>query len=344
MPSVNGESLALPLMPTELLLMIAWNLPPSSRALFALTCKRLRDAMIRCVSCESRHHRTELLGFGIPRELPSNFQEPTMSDPWLFQPERWELLRLLERDLSDTWLLCFDCFKLHPRHAFLKTKTPLVPWLKSCGGLLELRSPPRSCRYLSRATPNQEAGFSPCGIVDLCPCVRLTPAKRDSIHATLEIPTQTRPNLRYGHSCVQVYDDIELQINVTSVIFQKDGELGFQIKYSRKSPVDSPSVCPRMLCPHISLDTLVKTFSQCRQLHSNNIVCARCKGLQRCPECHTTVLKFVEDTQSVSGMISYIVVVERRLDKKIWNKHVVFPFARQRQYESMRTGSSWKLW
>ena len=360
MPSGNGEPLALSLMPTELILMIAWNLPPSSRALFALTCKRFWYAMTRRVSCElgvldvsgasgvsgaSTRDQTELLGLGIPRELPFNFQDLLMSDPQLFQPERWELLRLLERDISDTWLLCFDCFKLHPRYAFLKSKTALVPWLKSCFGLLDLQSPPRSCRYLSRATPNQEAGFlSLSGIVDLCPCAHLTPAKRDRVHAELDIRTQNGLNLHYGHSCVQVYDDIELQISLTAILFRKDGELGFHITYNRKNHVDSRSVCPRMLCPHISLDTLISTFSHCREMHSENIVCARCKELQRCPECHTSVLRFVKDTESVSGMVSYIVMLERRLDKKIWNKHVVFPFARQRQYESMRTWSRWKLW
>ena len=351
MPSENGEPLALSLMPMELILMIAWNLPPGSRAPFALTCKRFRNAMMRRLSCDStgpHYDLRERLGLGISAEMPPNFQELTMSDPRFFQPERWEFLRLLERDISDSWLLCFDCFMLHPRHAFVKPKTPLVSWLKSCGGLLDSQSPPRSCRYLSRATPNQEAGsFSLSGVVDICPCVRLTPAKRDRVHALRNLLTQNGPygeNLRYGHSCLQFYDDIELKINLTPFLYEQDGELGFRLYYHRKSPIDSSSVCPRMICPHISLDTLIKTFTQCRELHSENVVCARCKGLQCCPECRTTVFGFVRDTESISGMVSYYVNLERRLDEKGWNKHVVFPFARQRQYESMRTGPSWKLW
>lgn len=332
--------------------MVAWNLPPSSRASFALTCKRFWYALTRRVpgrlavsglSGVSTRDQTELLGLGIPRELPSNFRQPTMSDPQLFQPERWEFLQLLERDISDTWLLCFDCFKLHPRHAFRKPKKLLVPCLKSFRKLFGVRSPPRSCRYLSRSTQNQQAGsFSLSGIVDICPCARLTPAKRDLVHAELAIRAQNGPNLRYRHSCIQVYDDIELQITLTAILFRKDGELGFQITYNRKSPIDSRSVCPRMLCPHISLDTLIKTFSRCRERHGEYAVCASCQRFQRCPECRTTVLKFFKDTESISGMISYYVVLERRLDKKLWNKHVVFPFARQRQYDTKRTW--WKLW
>ena len=90
-----------------------------------------------------------------------------------------------------------------------------------------------------------------------------------------------------------------------------------------------------MICPHISLDTLIKTFSQCRELHSENVVCARCKALRFCPECRITVFRFVEDSESISGMVSYYVNLERRLDEKVWNKHIVLPFARQRQYESI---------
>lgn len=140
MPLENGEPLVLSLMPMELILMIAWNLPPGSRAPFALTCKRFRNAMMRPVSSVSTgppYDHTERLGLGIPTEMPPNFHESTMSDPKLFQPGRWGFLRLLESDISDTWLLCFDCFMLHPRHAFVKPKRPLVPWLKGCGGLLD---------------------------------------------------------------------------------------------------------------------------------------------------------------------------------------------------------------
>ncbi len=56
------------------------------------------------------------------------------------------------------------------------------------------------------------------------------------------------------------------------------------------------------------------------------------------------VFGFAKDTGPTSGMISYFVNLERRLDEKLWNKHTVFPVARQRQYESIRTRPNWKLW
>ncbi len=56
------------------------------------------------------------------------------------------------------------------------------------------------------------------------------------------------------------------------------------------------------------------------------------------------VFGLFKDTKSTSGMVSYSVNIERRLDGRFWGKNVVFPFARQRQYDSKRTGLSWKLW
>ena len=351
MPHQNEDPLTLPLMPVEILLIIASNLPPSSRAPFALTCKRFWRGFRSPVSTtgSTTHDRTERLGLGIPREMPGNFHELTMSDPQLFSPERWEFLRLLEKDISDTWLRCSDCFVLHPCHAFVRPKMALMPWLKSCcGGRFGSQSPPRSCRYLSRAAPDRVAGsLSLSGIVDLCPCVRLTPAKRERVCADRDKITQNGPfgkNSRYGHTCLHVYDDIELKINITPFFYKQDGGLGFRIHYLRTNPIDSSTVCPRMSCPHLSLDTLIKTFSQCRDLHSEKVVCSRCRWVQRCPECHTTVFGFFKDTEPIGGTVSYHVNLERRLDEKAWSKHVVFPFARQRQYESRQTRLSWCLW
>ena len=345
MPSENGEPLSISLMPIEIILIIARDLPPSSRASLALTCKGFWNAMPRRPIWPLQDPRECL---GIRKELPLNFQESAMSDPKLFQPGRWELLRLLERDLGDKWLLCFDCFMLHPRHACVKPETPLVTWLKSCGGLRDYQSPPRSCRYRSRATPNEQASsFSLSGVVDLCPCVRLTPAKKDRICAHREAIIQNGYRGRKnhdGHSCVHIYNDIELKITLVPFFYEQDGGLGFRIQYHYKSPFDSSSICPRLTCPHISLDALIKTLSQCRELHPEHIVCIRCIGFQCCQECHTTVFGFSKDTKSVSGMITYTVNLERRFDEEFWNKHVVFPFARQRQYESMRTKPWWKLW
>ena len=91
MSSENGEPLALLLMPLELILMIACKMPPSSRAPLALTCKHFWDAIPRRMSpASSSFDDPERPCLGLPEELPSNLQEPSMSGQQLFQPGRWE--------------------------------------------------------------------------------------------------------------------------------------------------------------------------------------------------------------------------------------------------------------
>ena len=96
---------AISVMPMEMILMIAWNLLLSSRAPLALTCKHFWNSITHCVLCASTgpaYDDTERLCLGILGELPSNCQEPMMSDPQLFQPERWGILRLIgERNISN---------------------------------------------------------------------------------------------------------------------------------------------------------------------------------------------------------------------------------------------------
>ena len=327
----NGRSSNLILMPTEVVLMIASELPPNARTLLALTCKGFFNVL------------TPLLGLKLPAEQPSNIQESSMSEPQLYQPERWRFLRLLEKDLFDKWQLCFDCFILHPVNVFVKPKTSLVPWLKNYGGLLQ--NPPRNCRHLSHAAAAQDAcSHSPRGVIDVCPCHKLTPGKKRRVLTKLRTLEQSQDNQRWWHMCRHIYGDITLEIKLGFISFGEDAELGLVIDYKYVSPSDSSSVSPRMLCPHIALDTLIKTFSQCRELHSEHIVCTRCKELQHCKICHSTLFRFIKATNSTSAMTSYTVSVERQLTAKLWNEHTIFPFAGKRQHDSMKSWSGWKLW
>lgn len=268
-----------------------------------------------------------------------------MSNPQLYQADRWELLRLLEKDLSGAWLLCFDCFILHPAHVFVKPQKPLVPWLKDFFGLCEDHSQPRSCRNQSYATAVQKTGtYTPIGVVDICPCAKITLGKKHRIEAILYSLDRDQYWGHWLHQCQYVYDDIELQIKFRYVPCDSDDELGAHINYYRTSPSGSSSVCPRMSCPHIHLDTVIDTLSQCRELHSEHVVCARCRGLQCCQHCHSTVSRFTKEINSPSGMNSYVVDVKRRLSKELWHEHIVYPFARQRQYDLKSRRSGWKPW
>lgn len=331
--SDNGRPLNLSLMPREILLAIASELSPSARGLLAFTCKSFARTLV------------PLVGLKKPAEQPSNFQESRMSEPQLYQPERWEFLRLIEKDLSGRWLLCFDCFILHPDHMFAKRETSLTPWLKNYGGLFRSQSQPRSCRYLPCATDTSKSdSYSPCGIVDLCPCNKMTPWKKRRIQAKLRKLEHDNNNHSWWHICRHVYGDIRLEIKLGFCSYDDDGELGVAIDYHFTQPFDSSSVSPRMLCPHIHLDTFIETLSQCRDLHSDQVVCTRCKDLQRCKYCLSTVFTFTKEVDFTTATNSYVLCVERRLAEKIWYEHTIFPYARQRQHDSKGKRSGWKLW
>lgn len=344
--SEMGRPLGLSLMPTEMLLMIASKLPPSARALLALTSKGFWYTLIRPASTAPKvSNKQPGLGLRMCAELPSNFQEPRMSEPQHFNFERWELLRLLEKDVCKKWLFCFDCFILHPAHAFVKSQTSLVPWSKNYGGLFGSQSKPRTCRQLICPTAPQEAGsFSPSGVVDVCPCLQMTAGKKRRIQAKLCALKQEKRDGGWWHTCRHVYDDIELEMRLGFYAYDDDDGLGIVISYHHRSPSDSSSVTPRMLCPHIHLDTMINTLSQCRDRHSEQVVCTRCKEFQRCKSCLSTVFKFSKETDATSATTSCLIKVERRMDRKLWYEHTVFPFSRQRQDLVMQRRSSWKLW
>lgn len=341
-PPANERPLNLSMMPPEIILMITLELLPSAQALFAHTC---RDFLRILAPLSARIAKADpkALQLRMPREQPSNFQESEMSEPQLYQSERWELLRLWEKDISDRWLLCFDCFILHPVHMFVKPERSLVPWFKDSVGLSG--SQRRSCRNPRCPTTAQEAGsYSLCGVVDLCPCFKLRHGKKERIQAALRELEQDNDKHRWCHKCRHVYGDIDLEIKISFFSYEKDGELGVWSWYRLTSPSDSSSVCPRMLCPHIHLDTLVGTLSKCRDLHCEHIACIRCKALRQCKDCHSIISKFTKETDSTGAINLYSFGIERRLDKKLWSEHTIYPFARQRQYNSIRRGFGWKLW
>lgn len=168
------------IIPTELLLVIVSHLSPSSRALLALTCKRLwNDLLHLVVNQSSSSGDIDCPGLEMPRQTPPNLYARAMREPRNFQFERFEFLRLLEDDVFDKWVLCHDCFRLHPPHAF---KIPSMKMLEGIRTKIRkvVGAPDshRSCRSHIRVRrgfriPNRSLS----GIVDLCPCLHLTPEK-----------------------------------------------------------------------------------------------------------------------------------------------------------------------
>lgn len=116
-------------------------------------------------------------------------------------------------------MVCSKCFKLHSQCQFAEEELPREPQER----LSYSRPPP--------IAQNQWGGLhSPRGVVDLCPCIKLTIGKRRSTIAylrTVGVHSTVRPvnGPRCCHECRKCYKDIEIQVKVNPFLRQ-DGELG----------------------------------------------------------------------------------------------------------------------
>ncbi|KAI4106857.1 MAG: hypothetical protein LQ339_002829 [Xanthoria mediterranea] len=129
-----------------------------------------------------RDPRLLFQAFLFPAQQPHDFWTRRMSKPGVYQPTRWEFLRLLERDRwGGDWLLCSECFTLHPKRMFAPYQESIVPWLRHYYEAHD--SDFRTCRH-GRGLRSRPA-FSPSGIVELCPCVKMTVGKKRLMEAWL---------------------------------------------------------------------------------------------------------------------------------------------------------------
>lgn len=330
--------MGLPDLPLEVLSLVASFLPPGQQAVFALVSRRFTVAW-----------RGGLLGDEADRQavkLPKEVERGTISSHQnelsVYQKERWMLLLFLEKDIADKWLLCDDCFILHPVQALQlaeKELPPIQPGQKKkyYDNLMNnpTASKPRTCRSLVPKTPGQPNGsHSPIGIVDLCPCTKLTPAKR----SRLIVPDMLLDNhydikdIEHRHECNNKYGDTALVISHFPFFLEDEKRsLNYHIHYKYSIPVGSTSPCPWMTCPHLSLYQMISTMTDCLITHGPGTNCNTCKPVCCCPHCKTTIVHFRREHNLLEN--TYLITLERRFDDENWGKNIVYPFARQRRYE-----------
>lgn len=303
-------------LPTELLLMIASTLPVSAQASSALTCKRLFHTL-----CST------FVGLRLPREQPSNFREPSMSKPQCYQPERWKFLRLIERDHSKNWCICSDCFMLHPIYMFSDFEESLVPWLKKY--YMSKGAESRTCRRALAPSPSAEPQFSLCGVVDLCPCVKLTPSAKRKIEAQIRADPEGKWRRGWWHGCRHAYGEVTLGIQLGQYLYRDCHELGFVVNYWYTGPSDLSAHCPRLLCPHLSVEKVIQVLSKCYEWHSQEEQCTSCQDVQVCKDCYMIVTTFAKISGVTESIDSYYICTERNLDDQNWGEQTIFPFARR---------------
>lgn len=339
-------------LPTELLLLIAMELPIPSQASLALTCRRLFGIVSEF---------NPFAAIALPAEQPLDFQSPRMSKAQIYQPARWEFLRSSERDLNGKWLLCSECFILHPRWMFSEYEKCIVPWHKEY--YRAHGSDFRSCRQGRKEWDVEtRSAWLPSGVVDLCPCIKLTIGRKCSLEVWLREKKARSPGNNgpaadfWWHECRHSYGDINIELRiglflydgteasrfrsvrgqrVANKIFSMPpmaGELGVLLEYRHTYPLESPCSSPRLLCPHRNLHIAINELLRCRKSHGINYkdgtFCRSCRKIQYCQECGTKVLDLKSERTS-AGNIDSSFRVEKCLDGSIWPMHTVFPFARR---------------
>ena len=192
-------------LPDELLLLIKSFLPLTSQACLTLTCRTF--FIFTGAVLDSRE-------FDLP---PIEYVKKEYTRPdWVTGHSlRWELLCLLE---DARWLICPHCIKLHPTNTFA---------------------------LHSRATEfrtSRQCFYGPyTGIVEICPCIRMTFGDKLKLVAQLESSggkarTEDSP---FWHECLTVRGT-ETVLTQAQPALQENGSLVFQMRYEVRTDVRPP--------------------------------------------------------------------------------------------------------
>ncbi|PKX95834.1 uncharacterized protein P174DRAFT_366739 [Aspergillus novofumigatus IBT 16806] len=277
-------------LPTELLLEIISHLSVIPETCLALTCKRL-FAISGAIFRSVRFSQDFAPLFHHYRNGHN------------FVTTRWQLINILE---NSRWSACSKCLKLHPRDAFSSR---------------ELRRKPedRVCLLGDFA-----------GIVDLCPCKKLTFRDKMDLVELLKVRQRSVAALQsqFGariqqrfcwHSCTKDYGPTQLHIEIYPELDDQDQ---LKIKTEYRLTTESGKlgkeeyITPRFGCAHRSVDLWLSSVCQTTICQSFDSICASCKRISICNSCNS-VLKCPRRQPSRvdqdSGRVTYHFWTERCL-------------------------------
>lgn len=253
-------------LPTELIALISANLDPLSEACLAMTCKRL-------LAISGRALVDECLRF--QKDFAPLFHHYRNSQS--FASERWKLIERLE---DRKWLACSKCLKLHPRTMFPAK---------------EIRSSPmnRVCNLGESA-----------GVVDLCPCVKMTFRDKANLIRNLKdrdilarMPSAIIGSRGYDerylwHSCTATYGATEFNIQIYPELNDAN-QLIIRTEYRMSTTPHTlgkqQHVTPRFGCAHRSMDLWLSSICQAFHCHRHDTSCSACKRISTCDSCGTTL-------------------------------------------------------
>lgn len=309
-------------LPTEVILEIASHTTPCSRVCLALSSKRL-------FSIISDGFSNLFDDLKLPAELPQDSPPRFTANDWplMYQPERWNLLCLLQKD-SRHWLACSDCFVLHPAQWFGQTEVAVWPLKRSWP-----QCRPPTLDHLPRSKV-------PRGIVDLCPCIKLTQGKKRTLLAYLQQRHQEQehgglrsigtylppPNGPWWHECRALCSTGLVDTKLHPYLLENGG-LGVITEYTylRKLGIITPLL--RVACPHCYINEWRCNLFFHEHVHSFNLPCKTCVQSRQCRYCSTRVIKATR-VRELESSYSSTVTIERILSDRFWNYQTVFPFPR----------------
>lgn len=250
-------------LPTELLLEIISHLTLLPEAALALTCKRMFAISGDILTSKSLRFNRDFAPLFHHYRNGHNFVTP-----------RWQFINLLE---NSRWRVCSKCLKLHPRAAF----TP---------------------RELRRKSENRTCNLGElAGIVDLCPCKKLTFRDKMELIDHLRVRKISLAALRseFGnmvtdrycwHSCTEQYGPTELKIALFPQLDDED-QLIIRTEYllTTESGQVGKEECmtPRFGCAHRSMDLWLSSVHQTTICRLYDSFCSSCQRISICSACNT---------------------------------------------------------
>lgn len=305
-------------LPTEVILEIASRTTPCSRACLALSSKRL--------FCVISDGFSDLLDFSrLPAEIP---QDPPFiaanNWPLTYQPERWNFLCLLQKD-SRRWLACSDCFVLHPAQWFGQTELAVWPLKRSWP-----QCRPPELEHLSR-------NKIPRGVVELCPCIKLTQSKKRTMLAYLQRRPQAQEHRGsrgigtpfppasgpWWHECRAFHSTIVVETKLHPYLL-KNGGLGVITEYTCNRNLGTIMPSLPLACPHCHIWTWTQNSFSCT-FHGSNLRCKRCIPLRQCRYCSTRIIGATRCRELEFSYLSTL-TTEKDLSDRFWIHQSIFPF------------------
>ncbi|KAI9934106.1 hypothetical protein MW887_005179 [Aspergillus wentii] len=253
-------------LPTELLLEIISHLSVLPEACLALTCKSLFVICGSILDSKSLH---------FSRDFAPLFHH--YRNGHNFVTSRWQFVGMLE---DSRWQACSKCLKLHPRSAFPSRE-------------LKRGSDSRACSLGESA-----------GIVDLCPCKKLTYRDKMDLVDLLKIRKKTISALasQFGstvrerfcwHSCFEKYGNTDLKIELYPELDDEDKLIirtEYQLTIEAGQLGKEEHMTPRFGCAHRSVDLWLASVCQTTICRLYDSFCQSCQRISICNTCNATLV------------------------------------------------------